>query len=215
MAEPSRVPDAIFAKIAKRYDLINTVLSMGRDQAWRRKTVSYLPRGRLLDLGSGTGAAAPVFGDREVVALDPVDRMLALSPISWRVVAMGEGLPFADDSFDVVSVAFGLRNMTHKEIALQEMLRVLRRGGRLFVLEFSRVRKALAPLYDLYSFRVLPWLGARVAGDAAAYQYLAESIRRHPDQAALAEMMRQAGFAQVEVYNLAAGVVAVHRGVRL
>jgi demethylmenaquinone methyltransferase/2-methoxy-6-polyprenyl-1,4-benzoquinol methylase len=105
--------------------------------------------------------------------------------------------------------------MTHKTVALREMARVLRRGGRLLVLEFSRVRQALAPLYDLYSFKVLPWLGARVAGDAASYRYLAESIRRHPDQATLAAMMKDAGFEEVDVFNLAAGVVAVHRGLRL
>jgi demethylmenaquinone methyltransferase/2-methoxy-6-polyprenyl-1,4-benzoquinol methylase len=126
-----------------------------------------------------------------------------------------ERLPFPERSFDCVTVAFGLRNMTHKERALGEMMRVLRTGGRLLVLEFSRVWQPLAKAYDLYSFRVLPWLGARVAGDAAAYRYLAESIRTHPDQETLATMMRTAGLQQVEYFNFAAGVVALHRGWKL
>ena len=117
-------------------------------------------------------------------------------------------------SFDLVSVAFGLRNMTHKEQALAEMARVLKPGGRLVVLEFSKVWAPLQPAYDLYSFRVLPWLGERVAGAAEPYRYLTESIRLHPDQAALQAMMERAGLSQVEVFNLAAGVVAVHRGIR-
>ena len=125
-----------------------------------------------------------------------------------------ERLPFAPGAFDCVTVAFGLRNMTHKEAALAEMARVLKPGGRLVVLEFSKVWKPLEPAYDLYSFKVLPWLGERVAGDASAYRYLAESIRMHPDQAKLAGMMEQAGLSNVEFFNLAAGVVAVHRGYR-
>ena len=126
-----------------------------------------------------------------------------------------EALPFPGGHFDLVSVAFGLRNMTHKERALAEMYRVLRSGGRLLVLEFSRVRKELAPLYDRYSFDVLPWLGARVAGDEASYRYLAESIRMHPDQETLKKMMEDAGFSRVRYYNLTAGVVALHEGTRL
>jgi demethylmenaquinone methyltransferase/2-methoxy-6-polyprenyl-1,4-benzoquinol methylase len=126
-----------------------------------------------------------------------------------------ERLPFADRTFDCVTVAFGLRNMTHKDRALAEMKRVLRVGGRLLVLEFSRVWEPLAKAYDVYSFRVLPWIGERVAGDASAYRYLAESIRMHPDQATLAGMMRGAGLDQVDYFNLAAGVVALHRGWKL
>jgi demethylmenaquinone methyltransferase/2-methoxy-6-polyprenyl-1,4-benzoquinol methylase len=143
------------------------------------------------------------------------DRLLDAGLIAPAVQCDGERLPFAAASFDCVSVAFGLRNMTHKDAALAEMRRVLKPGGRLVVLEFSKVWKPLEPAYDLYSFKVLPWLGARVAGDAAAYRYLAESIRMHPDQETLAAMMRTAGLERVEVFNLAAGVVAVHRGFRI
>jgi demethylmenaquinone methyltransferase/2-methoxy-6-polyprenyl-1,4-benzoquinol methylase len=126
-----------------------------------------------------------------------------------------ERLPFPAASFDCVSVGFGLRNMTHKDAALGEMARVLRPGGRLVILEFSKVAKPLEKPYDVYSFRVLPWLGGRIAGDADAYRYLAESIRMHPDQATLAAMMERAGLAQVEYLNLSAGIAAVHRGVKL
>ena len=126
-----------------------------------------------------------------------------------------ERLPFASGYFDCVTVGFGLRNMTNKDAALAEMTRVLKPGGRLVVLEFSRVWKPLGRAYDWYSFKVLPWLGDKVVGDADAYRYLAESIRQHPDQATLAGMMRAAGLSQVEVFNLAAGVVAIHRGVRI
>jgi demethylmenaquinone methyltransferase/2-methoxy-6-polyprenyl-1,4-benzoquinol methylase len=126
-----------------------------------------------------------------------------------------ENLPFPTDTFDVVTVAFGLRNMTHKESALAEMRRVLRPGGRLLVLEFSQIWKPLAPFYDIYSFKVLPWLGGKVAGDPDSYRYLAESIRMHPDQETLKAMMEQAGLARVEYFNLTAGVVALHRGYKL
>jgi demethylmenaquinone methyltransferase/2-methoxy-6-polyprenyl-1,4-benzoquinol methylase len=125
-----------------------------------------------------------------------------------------ERLPFASDTFDCVTVAFGLRNMTHKELALAEMRRVLRAGGRLLVLEFSRVWKPLAPLYDAYSFQVLPRLGQAVAGDAESYRYLAESIRMHPDQETLKGMMQDAGFDKVDYFNLSAGIIALHRGVK-
>jgi demethylmenaquinone methyltransferase/2-methoxy-6-polyprenyl-1,4-benzoquinol methylase len=143
------------------------------------------------------------------------DRLLDSGALAPAVQCDAERLPFATGYFDCVSVGFGLRNMTRKDAALEEMVRVLKPGGRLLVLEFSRVWKPLEPAYDLYSFKVLPWLGERVAGDAAAYRYLAESIRRHPDQATLAAMLERAGLSQVEVFNLAAGVVAVHRGYRI
>ncbi|HNW65223.1 MAG TPA: class I SAM-dependent methyltransferase, partial [Piscinibacter sp.] len=127
----------------------------------------------------------------------------------------GEKLPFPDDWFDCVTVAFGLRNMTHKDVALAEMRRVLRPGGRLLVLEFSRVWKPLSPLYDLYSFKLLPWMGQKVANDADSYRYLAESIRMHPGQEELKAMMEQAGLSRVNYFNLSAGVVALHRGYKI
>jgi demethylmenaquinone methyltransferase/2-methoxy-6-polyprenyl-1,4-benzoquinol methylase len=140
------------------------------------------------------------------------DRLLDVGYAVPALQCDAEHLPFGDETFDCVCVAFGLRNMTHKDAALREMRRVLRAGGRLIVLEFSHVWKPLAPLYDLYSFRVLPRLGEIIARDAASYRYLAESIRMHPDQETLKNMMEQAGLEKVEYFNLAAGVVALHRG---
>jgi demethylmenaquinone methyltransferase/2-methoxy-6-polyprenyl-1,4-benzoquinol methylase len=180
---------------------------------------------RVLDVAGGTGDLALAFarrvGPSGEVWLSDINRAMlergrdrladegALMP---AVQCDAEKLPFPTDRFDCVSVAFGLRNMTRKERALGEMTRVLKPGGRLLVLEFSRVWKPLAPLYDLYSFKVLPWLGRQVAGDTDSYRYLAESIRVHPDQETLKEMMELAGLARVEFYNLSAGVVALHRG---
>jgi len=143
------------------------------------------------------------------------DRLLDAGALAPAVQCDAERLPFPAAYFDCVTVGFGLRNMTRKDAALAEMARVLKPGGRLVVLEFSRVRAPLARAYDLYSFKLLPWLGAKVAGDAAAYRYLAESIRMHPDQQALKAMMEAAGLSGVEIFNLAAGVVAVHRGTRI
>lgn len=221
----------VFSSVAQRYDLMNDLMSFGLHRIWKAFVVALArvrPGEQVLDIASGTGDLARALARRvgthgRVCMTDINGAMLArgrarLNDAGVLVPAIqcdAERLPFPDASFDCVTVGFGLRNMTHKEIALGEMVRVLRRGGRLFVLEFSRAHKALAPLYDLYSFKVLPWLGARVAGDAPAYRYLAESIRRHPDQAMLAAMMRDAGLSEVEVFNLAGGVVAVHRGLRL
>jgi demethylmenaquinone methyltransferase / 2-methoxy-6-polyprenyl-1,4-benzoquinol methylase len=143
------------------------------------------------------------------------DRLLDAGVLAPAVQCDAERLPFPEAYFDCATVGFGLRNMTRKQAALAEMRRVLKPGGRLVVLEFSKVWKPLERAYDLYSFKLLPWLGERVAGDAAAYRYLAESIRVHPDQAALAAMLEAAGLSRVEVFNLAAGVVAVHRGFRI
>ncbi len=143
------------------------------------------------------------------------DRLLDAGVLAPAVQCDAERLPFPEEYFDCATVGFGLRNMTRKQAALAEMRRVLKPGGRLVVLEFSKVWKPLERAYDLYSFKLLPWLGERVAGDAAAYRYLAESIRVHPDQAALAAMLEAAGLSRVEVFNLAAGVVAVHRGFRI
>jgi demethylmenaquinone methyltransferase/2-methoxy-6-polyprenyl-1,4-benzoquinol methylase len=183
---------------------------------------------RVLDVAGGTGDLARAFarrvGPQGQVWLTDInasmltvgrDRLVDDACLQPAVQCDAEALPFPDGYFDRVTVAFGLRNMTHKERALAEMRRVLAPGGRLLVLEFSRVRKALAPLYDLYSFTVLPWLGRQVAGDGASYRYLAESIRMHPDQDTLKSMMEEAGFARVRYFNLTGGVVALHEGFRL
>ena len=221
----------VFDRVADRYDLMNDLMSLGLHRAWKAFAVDIArprPGERVLDVAAGSGDLAAalwrrVAPDGEVCITDinrrmlvrGRDRLLDAGRLAPAVQCDGERLPFADASFDCVTVGFGLRNMTHKEAALAEMARVLKPGGRLVVLEFSKVYAPLQRAYDLYSFRVLPWLGEKVAGDAAAYRYLAESIRMHPDQEALKAMMAQAGLAQVEVYNLAAGVVAVHRGVRI
>jgi demethylmenaquinone methyltransferase/2-methoxy-6-polyprenyl-1,4-benzoquinol methylase len=221
----------VFDRVADRYDLMNDLMSLGLHRAWKAFAVSVArprPGERFLDVAAGSGDLAAMLADRvahngEVWLTDINGRMLARgrdrlldAGISAPAVQCdAERLPFGDSSFDGVTVGFGLRNMTHKEAALAEMRRVLRPGGRLVVLEFSKVAAPLQRAYDFYSFRVLPWLGARVAGDADAYRYLAESIRMHPDQQALKAMMEQAGLSSVEVFNLAAGVVAVHRGVRI
>ncbi len=173
-------PDQIFARIARRYDLLNAIISFGRSQAWRRKGIEHLPTGRVLDLGSGTGAAADVFGDREVVALDPVIEMLRLSPIPRRVVGVGECLPFADGSFDGVFSAYVFRNLTSIDDTLIEVERVLRPGGRLVVVGLSRPRnRLLAALHRLGSGIVLPLAGAFV-GAVGEYWYLHKSLDKLP-----------------------------------
>ena len=218
----------VFDRVAERYDLMNDLMSFGRHRLWKAFTVSLarIRAGeRVLDVASGSGDLARAFAARgaEVCMTDingPMlargrDRMADAGRLAPVVQCDAERLPFRAASFDCVSVGFGLRNMTRKGAALAEMARVLKPGGRLLVLEFSQVWKPLQKPYDLYSFRVLPWLGEWVAGDAAAYRYLAESIRMHPDQPALAAMLEKAGLAQVEYFNLAAGAVAVHRGYKL
>ena len=221
----------IFDRVAERYDLMNDLMSLGLHRVWKAFAIELArprPGERVLDVASGSGDLARALVRRVVpggeVWLTDVnrrmlqrgrDRLLDSGALAPAVQCDAERLPFATGYFDCVSVGFGLRNMTRKDAALEEMVRVLKPGGRLLVLEFSKVWKPLEPAYDLYSFKVLPWLGERVAGDAAAYRYLAESIRRHPDQATLAAMLERAGLSQVEVFNLAAGVVAVHRGYRI
>lgn len=220
--------EQVFDRVAGRYDLMNDLMSFGLHRLWKAFAVSVArirPGERVLDVASGSGDLARAFAARgaEVWMSDingPMlargrDRMLDAGRMAPAVRCDAERLPFGDARFDCVSVGFGLRNMTRKEAALAEMARVLKPGGRLLVLEFSRVWKPLQKPYDLYSFHVLPWLGERVAGDAAAYRYLAESIRVHPDQPELAAMMERAGLERVEYFNLAAGAVAVHRGYKL
>jgi len=218
----------VFERVAGRYDVMNDLMSLGLHRWWKGFTVSIArlqPGERVLDIATGSGDLARALSQKgaEVWMSDVNHRMLCRGRdrmvddgrMMPAVQCDAERLPFAERSFDCVTVAFGLRNMTRKERALAEMMRVLRTGGRLLVLEFSRVWEPLAKAYDAYSFRVLPWLGERVAGDGAAYRYLAESIRMHPDQETLAAMMRSAGLEQVEYFNLAAGVVALHRGWKL
>jgi demethylmenaquinone methyltransferase/2-methoxy-6-polyprenyl-1,4-benzoquinol methylase len=220
----------VFDRVAERYDVMNDLMSLGLHRYWKSFAVSVArpQRGeRFLDVASGSGDLARAFAARvgpegEVWATDVNrrmlergrDRLVDAGVLTPAVQCDAERLPFPERYFDGVTVGFGLRNMTRKERALAEMARVLKPGGRAVVLEFSHIWRPLKPLYDLYSFRVLPWLGERVVGAGEPYRYLAESIRMHPDQAALKAMMEASGFSDVEVYNLAAGAVAVHRGLR-
>ena len=218
----------VFDSVAPKYDLMNDLMSAGMHRAWKAFTVaiSGVRAGEcVLDVASGSGDLASAFA-RRVGAEGQVwmtdingamlargrDRMLDEGCALPLAQCDAEKLPFHADSFDCVSVAFGLRNMTHKDAALAEMRRVLKPGGRLLVLEFSRIWQPLTRAYDWYSFQVLPWLGSKIAGDAESYRYLAESIRMHPDQDQLKGLMEQAGLERVEYFNLSAGVVALHRG---
>jgi demethylmenaquinone methyltransferase/2-methoxy-6-polyprenyl-1,4-benzoquinol methylase len=228
--EKARKVEGVFTSVAQRYDLMNDLMSAGLHRTWKRFTIeqSYVRAGeRVLDVAGGTADLARAFAQRVgpagTVVLTDInaamlgigrDRLLDDGVCAPTVQCDAEKLPFASNYFDCVSVAFGLRNMTHKEIALAEMYRVLRPGGRLLVLEFSRVWKPLQGPYDAYSFGVLPKLGGRITHDADSYRYLAESIRMHPDQETLKGMMEHAGLERVEYFNLAAGVVALHRGYR-
>jgi demethylmenaquinone methyltransferase/2-methoxy-6-polyprenyl-1,4-benzoquinol methylase len=229
--EKARRVAGVFDSVAARYDLMNDLMSAGLHRVWKRFTVEQSglrPGQRALDVAGGTADLAIPFARRvgaggEVVLTDinPAmlargrDRMLDAGILAPAVQCDAEQLPFPDAHFDCVSVAFGLRNMTCKDRALAEMRRVLKPGGRLLVLEFSRVWQPLQPLYDAYSLRVLPLLGKLIANDSDSYRYLAESIRVHPDQEQLKLLMEQAGLERVEYFNLSAGVVALHRGYRL
>jgi demethylmenaquinone methyltransferase/2-methoxy-6-polyprenyl-1,4-benzoquinol methylase len=221
----------VFDSVAGRYDLMNDLMSGGLHRLWKVFTIdrSGVREGsRVLDVAGGTGDLSLAFAKRtgksgQVWLTDINNAMLThgrdrladkgvLLPVAQ---CDAEKLPFPDSYFDCVTVAFGLRNMTHKEAALAEMYRVLRPGGRLLVLEFSHVWKPLAPLYDFYSFKVIPRVGEIVTKDEASYRYLAESIRVHPDQETLRAMLLQCGFENVEYFNLTLGVVALHRGFKL
>lgn len=218
----------VFDSVASRYNLMNDLMSMGMHRLWKRFAIeaSGVREGdKVLDIAGGTADLSRLFldkagGNGEVWLTDINNSMLSIG--RDRLLNEGEEvpvaqcdaekLPFPDNYFDRVCVAFGLRNMTHKDLALKEMYRVLSPGGSLSVLEFSKVWKPLQPFYDAYSFKALPAMGKLVASDDASYQYLAESIRMHPAQEELKEMMQQAGFERVEYFNLTAGVVALHRG---
>ncbi|HEY4972030.1 MAG TPA: bifunctional demethylmenaquinone methyltransferase/2-methoxy-6-polyprenyl-1,4-benzoquinol methylase UbiE [Steroidobacteraceae bacterium] len=223
----------VFDSVAERYDLMNDLMSGGAHRLWKHFLLSLtgLKSGdRALDIAGGTGDVAAGLarqvGNSGLVVLADInasmlqqgrDRLTdrALVANIEYAQADAERLPFADSSFDCVTIAFGLRNVTDKAAALASMHRVLKPGGQLLVLEFSQpVLPALGRIYDLYSFNVLPWLGRAVAGDAESYRYLAESIRRHPDQQAMLELMKTAGLESCRYHNLMGGIVAVHRGYR-
>lgn len=220
----------VFDSVASRYDLMNDLMSAGMHRIWKAYTVQAAdvrPGHQVLDIAGGTGDLARAFARKvgpqglvvhtdinEAMLRQGRDRLLDEGVVLPTVICDAERLPFARDRFDRVSVAFGLRNMTDKPRALAEMQRVLKPGGRLLVLEFSKVAAPLQKAYDWYSFQVLPRLGRMVAGDAESYRYLAESIRMHPDQHALKAMMKSVGFGHVDVHNLNGGVVALHLGIK-
>jgi demethylmenaquinone methyltransferase / 2-methoxy-6-polyprenyl-1,4-benzoquinol methylase len=220
----------VFDSVAPRYDLMNDLMSLGLHRAWKAYTVlvaKLRPGDQVLDIAGGTGDLALAFARKvgptgRVVHTDinqamlrsGRDRLIDAGLSLPTVVCDAEKLPFETASFDLVSVAFGLRNMTHKDIALAEMNRVLKAGGKLLVLEFSKVAKPLGKAYDWYSFNVLPQLGKLVAGDDASYRYLAESIRMHPGQEELKSLMKKSGFGHVDYHNLTGGIVALHVGIK-
>ena len=225
--EKAKKVAGVFTSVARKYDVMNDLMSMGMHRLWKKFAIEIAnvrPGEHVLDVAGGTADLSLAFAKRvgasgQVWLTDINHAMLSVG--RDRLFDKGfalptaqcdaEKLPFASDRFDLVTVAFGLRNMTHKDAALAEMRRVLKPGGRLLVLEFSHIWKPLSTAYDLYSFKVLPWLGEKIAHDSASYRYLAESIRMHPDQETLAGMLREAGLERVQYFNLAAGGVALHR----
>jgi len=227
-SEKAKKVAEVFHSVADKYDLMNDVMSAGLHRSWKRFAVniSGVSRGdRVLDIAGGSGDLSKLFAQKvgaegQVILTDinasmlgvGRDRMLDAGLNVPALQCDAEKLPFPDNYFDCVIVAFGLRNMTHKDRALAEMQRVLKVGGRLLVLEFSKVWQPLSKAYDVYSFKLLPLMGKLLAKDAESYQYLAESIRMHPDQETLKQMMADAGLSKVDYYNLAAGVVALHKG---
>ncbi|MFC5436563.1 bifunctional demethylmenaquinone methyltransferase/2-methoxy-6-polyprenyl-1,4-benzoquinol methylase UbiE [Rhodanobacter umsongensis] len=234
VGDKQKLVGQVFTSVARSYDLMNDLMSFGVHRLWKRHfvAVSGVRRGdRVLDLAGGTGDIAallrPVVGEEGEVVVGDInaamlgvgrDRMTdrgLVAGLRWAQLN-AEALPFPDNSFDAVTMAFGLRNVTDKDKALADICRVLKPGGRLLVLEFSKVQsETFGKLYDFHSFKILPRLGQLFAGDADSYQYLAESIRKHPDQATLKGMMEHAGFGRVEVRNLSNGIVAIHRAYKL
>jgi demethylmenaquinone methyltransferase/2-methoxy-6-polyprenyl-1,4-benzoquinol methylase len=228
--EKARRVRGVFDSVAPSYDVMNDLMSLGLHRAWKAYTVlvaDLKPGQRVLDIAGGTGDLAQAFarkvGSAGMVVHTDInasmlrvgrDRLLDAGVVLPTLVCDAEKLPFAKDSFDRVSVGFGLRNMTHKDKALAEMHRVLKPGGKLLVLEFSKVARPLEKAYDWYSFNVLPRLGRFIARDEASYRYLAESIRMHPGQEELKGMMKMAGFGHVDYHNLTAGVAALHVGIK-
>jgi len=229
-SEKSARVRSVFDSVASNYDVMNDLMSVGLHRLWKRYTVlvADLSLGmKVLDIAGGTGDLGLAFSKKvgttgmvvhtdinEEMLKTGRDRLVDLNVVVPTLVCDAEKLPFADASFDRVSVAFGLRNMTHKEVALEEMCRVLKPGGKLLILEFSKVAAPLQKAYDWYSFNVLPKLGKFIAKDEDSYRYLAESIRMHPDQDTLKQMVKAAGFGHVDVHNLSAGVVALHVGIK-
>lgn len=229
-AEKEKRVAAVFDSVADRYDLMNDLMSGGIHRLWKMQTIRHanVQAGeKVLDVAGGTGDLARAFfkkaGDSGEVWLTDInfemlqrgrDRLLNEGIVLPSAQCDAENLPFLSDYFDCVTVSFGLRNMTHKEVALKEMHRVLKTGGRLLVLEFSKIKPALAPFYDFYSFKIIPKIGKLVANDFESYQYLSESIRMHPDQESLKTMMESAGFSRVSYHNMTFGVVALHIGIK-
>lgn len=225
--------EQVFDSVASQYDIMNDLMSLGLHRTWKAFTVGKAqlrPGMKVLDVAGGTADLASAMAKK--VSVGGIAGEVWLTDINGAMLSLGrdrlldegyaspaaqcdaERLPFASDYFDRVTVAFGLRNMTHKDVALREMVRVLKPGGKLLVLEFSKVAKPLEKLYDVYSFSVLPRLGQIIAKDSDSYRYLAESIRMHPGQEALAQMLREAGLSQVQYFDLSAGVVALHQGTK-
>ena len=228
--EKARHVRGVFDSVASKYDVMNDLMSMGLHRLWKAYTVTVanVSEGqRVLDIAGGTGDLALAFAGKvgrsgsvvhtdinEAMLRTGRDRLLDAGVVLPTLVCDAERLPFPDGHFDVVTVAFGLRNMTHKDVALSEMRRVLKNGGKLLVLEFSKVAQPLEKAYDWYSFKVLPQLGKLVAGDDASYRYLAESIRMHPGQEELKSLMQKNGFGHVDYHNMTGGIVALHVGIK-
>ena len=224
----------VFHSVASKYDVMNDLMSFGLHRLWKKVTIARAqvrPGQKVLDIAGGTGDLAAAFARAAAWGHNP-EAQVWLSDINASMLGVGrdrlldqglslpsvqfdaEKIPFPANYFDVVTVAFGLRNMTHKELALKEMLRVIKPGGRVLVLEFSKPDAFLQPVYDTYSFKVLPWLGEKIAQDSESYRYLAESIRMHPDAEALKEMMLGVGFDEVDTHRMTGGIVALHIGIK-